>query len=82
MALVPNTVGDACAAIIIAATPAVGTVITPDNLKTMWEQLAAAILTGGGGVTSATVIVTVTSVTGVLSGGATSGPGLGTAVIS
>lgn len=82
MSMVPNTVGNACAAIITANTPAPGVVITPTMLQTMWEQLAAAILTGSGGVTSSTIIVTVASVSGVVSGGSLSGPGAGTAVIS
>ncbi len=82
MSLAPNTVGSAIAAIVTAATPAAGTPITSGQLTTMWQAIAAAILTGSGGVTTASVAVTVTSVSGVTTGGGTSGPGVGTAVIS
>lgn len=82
MSLAPITVGDAVAAIVKNAAPAAGTPITTAQLKTMWENIATAILTGTGGVTAATVTVTVASVSGVTTGGGVSGPGAGTAVIS
>lgn len=82
MALIPNTVGDACATIVAAAAPPAGTSITGAQLKAMWESIAAAILIGAGGVSHGSVAVTVTSVSGVTTGGGVSGPGSGTGVIS
>lgn len=82
MALNSNTVGAAIAAIVAAAAPAAGTQITGPQLTQMWKDIAAAIFSASGGVQAATVTVTVTSVTGVTAGGAASGPGTGTAVIS
>lgn len=82
MALVPVTVGNACATIAAAAAPPAGTPITSTQLQTMWRNIASAILTGTGGVSSGAVAVTVTSVSGVTTGGGVSGPGVGTGVIS
>jgi hypothetical protein len=82
MALNANTVGTAIANIVKNAAPAAGTAITDAVLLQMWKDIAAAILTGSGGVTSATVAVTVTSVSGVTTGGGVSGPGSGTGTIS
>lgn len=82
MALNPNTVGAAVATIVQNAAPPAGTPITDGVLLQMWKDIAAAILTGGGGVTSGAVTVTVTSVSGVTTGGGVSGPGAGTGVIS
>lgn len=82
MALAPNTVGAAIADIVKNAAPPAGTPIDDSVLLQMWKDIAAAILTGAGGVTSATVTVSVTSVSGVTPGGGASGPGAGTAVIS
>lgn len=76
MALNPNAVGTAIAAIVENAAPPAGTPIDSAVLLQMWKDIAAAILTGTGGVTSATV--TVTSVSGVTPGGGVSGPGTGT----
>lgn len=82
MALVPNTVGDAIATIFQSNAPPAGTAVTPAQLKSIWELAAAAILTGAGGVSHGSVAVTVTSVSGVTTGGGVSGPGSGTGVIS
>lgn len=82
MALAPNTVGAAIAAIVTAATPPAGTPISGPQLTQMWKDISAAILTGAGGVTTGTVTVTVASVSGVTTGGGVSGPGAGTGVIS
>lgn len=82
MSLNANAVGNAVAAVIVAATPPAGTAITPSQLQTMWRNIVTQIFTGSGGVTGATVTVSVTSVSGVTTGGGVSGPGAGTAVIS
>lgn len=82
MSLIPNTVGTAIATLVKSAAPPAGTAITDAQLKTMWQNIAAALLTGTGGVTSASVLVTVTSVSGVTTGPGVSGPGAGTATIS
>lgn len=82
MALAPNTVGDAIATIAAGAAPPAGTQITPAQLKSMWESIAGAILTGAGGVSSGSVTVSVTSVSGVTVGAGVSGPGAGTGTIS
>lgn len=82
MPLVPSTVGTAVANLVAAAAPPAGTPITPAQLTTLWQNIATAMFTGTGGVTSATVTVTVTSVSGVTTGPGVSGPGAGTGAIS
>ncbi len=82
MALAPTVVGDAIATLVAAAAPAAGTPITPTQLKTLWEQISAAMLTGTGGVTSGVVAVSVASVTLVTPGAGASGPGSGSGTIS
>ena len=82
MALSPTTVGSAVAEVAAAAAPTAGTAITSAELTTMWQNIVTKIFSASGGVEGATVTVTVTSVSGVTSGGAASGPGTGTAVIS
>lgn len=82
MALNPNAVGDAIATLVSAAAPPAGTKITSAQLKTMWEGIMGKIFGTGGGVTSGAVAVTVTSVSGVTTGGGVSGPGTGTGTIS
>lgn len=82
MALNPTSVGSQIATIVKNAAPAPGTPITDANLITMWQDIAGVILGNTGGVQSATVTVTVASVSGVTTGGGVSGPGAGTGVIS
>lgn len=82
MSLNSSTVGTNVAAIIKAGRPTPGVEITDAQLTTLWQNIIASIFTGSGGITSALVTVAVTSVTGVTSGGGTSGPGTGTGTIS
>lgn len=82
MALNPTTVGNAVASVVAAAAPPDGIEITPSQLQTMWRNIVTQIFSPSGGVQGATVTVAVTSVSGVTAGGAASGPGTGTAVIS
>ena len=66
-------IGDQIATIVQNAAPPAGTAITPAQLQTMWEQIVTALYTG----ITANAVVAVASVTGVTSGGAVSGPGVG-----
>lgn len=82
MALAPNTVGSAVATVVAAAAPPAGTPITSGELTTLWQNIVTKIFESTGGVTSGSVAVTVTSVSGVQTGGGVSGPGTGTGTIS
>jgi hypothetical protein len=82
MAMNPNSVGSQIATIVKDAAPAPGTPITDSDLEQMWQDIAGVILGNTGGVRSATVTVTVASVSGVTTGGGVSGPGSGSGVIS
>lgn len=82
MALNSNVVGTAVFNVVSAAAPPAGTAITNTQLLTMWKNIVAQIFSASSGVAGATVTVTVTSVSGVTTGGGVSGPGAGTAVIS
>lgn len=78
----PTGVGDAIATAIAAAAPPAGTQITSAQLKTLWENIMTSIYGPTGGVSGAVVTVSVVSVSGVTAGGAVSGPGTGSGVIS